>query len=156
MVSDTNRHIARVVPDVTGLDKQFDYSIPTDLSARVRVGTIVRVELHGRRIGGWVSAISNEPSDGRSIESLKPIAKVTGHGPAPELFDLAEWASIRWAARRIRPFLVTASPGRAVVGLPTDRRTGVSPAPVSPATRSRVSKVGPMAMARRLPCSRRL
>jgi primosomal protein N' (replication factor Y) len=142
MVSDTNRYIARVVPDVTGLDKQFDYSIPTDLSARVRVGTIVRVELHGRRIGGWVSAISNEPADGRSIESLKPIAKVTGHGPAPELFDLAEWASIRWAARRIRPFLVTASPGRAVVGLPTDRRTGLSPAPVSPATRELLASGG--------------
>ena len=124
MVSDTNRCIARVVPDVTGLDKQFDYSIPPDLSAHVRVGTIVRVELHGRRIGGWVSAISNDPADGRSIESLKPIAKVTGHGPAPELFELAEWASVRWAARRIRPFLVTASPGRAV-GSPAERIAGL-------------------------------
>ena len=142
MVSDTNRYIARVVPDVTGLDKQFDYSIPPDLSARVGVGTIVRVELHGRRIGGWVSAISNEPSEGRPVESLKPIAKVTGHGPAPELFELAEWASIRWAARRIRPFLVTASPGRAVVGLPTDRRTGMSPGPVSPATRELLASGG--------------
>ncbi len=127
--------VATVVPDVTGLDKQFDYLIPQDLSARVRVGTIVRVELHGRRIGGWVAAISDSSSDGRPVESLKPIAKVTGHGPGPELFALAEWASIRWAARRIRPFLVTASPGRAVVALPTDRRTGMAPAPVSPATR---------------------
>ena len=142
MVSDTNRYIARVVPDVTGLDKQFDYSIPPDLSARVGVGTIVRVELHGRRIGGWVAAVSNEPSEGRSVESLKPIAKVTGHGPAPELFELAEWASIRWAARRIRPFLVTASPGRAVVSLPADRRTGMSPGPVSPATRDLLANGG--------------
>jgi primosomal protein N' (replication factor Y) len=126
--------VATVVPDVTGLDKQFDYSIPPDLSAHIRVGTIVRVELHGRRIGGWVSAISNESSDGRTIESLKPIAKVTGHGPAPELFELADWASVRWAARRLRPFLVAASPGRSVVALPSDRRTGMQPAPVSPAT----------------------
>ena len=142
MVSDTNRYIARVVPDVTGLDKQFDYLITPDLSARVGVGTIVRVELHGRRIGGWVSAVSTEPSEGRSIESLKPIAKVTGHGPSPELFELAEWASIRWAARRIRPFLVTASPGRAVVGLPMDRRTGMAPAPSSPATRELLASGG--------------
>ena len=126
--------VATVVPNVTGLDKLFDYSIPPELSAHVRVGTIVRVELHGRRIGGWVSSISNESIDGRSIESLKPIAKVTGHGPAPELFELAEWASVRWAARRLRPFLVAASPGRSVVALPTDRRTGMQPAPVSPAT----------------------
>jgi primosomal protein N' (replication factor Y) len=135
MVSDTNRYIARVVPDVTGLDKQFDYSIPLDLSARVGVGTIVRVELHGRRIGGWVSEVRSESSDGRTLETLKPIAKVTGHGPARELFDLAHWASVRWAARRIRPFLVAASPPRAVVDLPPSRRTGMAPAPVSPATR---------------------
>jgi len=126
--------VATVVPDVTGLDKQFDYLIPPDLYERVHVGTIVRVELHGRRIGGWVSAVSSEPSDGRSIDSLKPIAKVTGHGPGPEMLDLAEWASVRWAARRIRPFLVSASPGRAVVNVPTDRRTGMRPAPASPAT----------------------
>ncbi len=67
--------------------------------------------------------------------ALKPIVKVTGHGPAPDLFDLAAWASLRWAARRIRPFLVTASPGRSVVTLPPDRRTGAAPGPTSPATR---------------------
>lgn len=134
--------VATVVPDVTGLDKQFDYRIPPDLVAGVRVGTIVRVELHGRRIGGWVSAVSGAPGDGRSLESLKPIAKVTGHGPAPELFELAEWASVRWAARRIRPFLVTASPGRAVVVLPPDRRTGMRPAPASPATAALLAQGG--------------
>ena len=127
--------MATVVPDLTGLDKQFDYLIPPELSAQVRIGTLVRVELHGRRIGGWVSAISDAPSDGRTIDSLKSLVKVTGHGPAPDLFDLAAWASVRWAARRIRPFLVTASPGRAVVTLPLDRRTGQAPGPASPATR---------------------
>jgi primosomal protein N' (replication factor Y) len=134
--------VATVIPDVTGLDKHFDYVIPGDLSTRVHVGTIVRVELHGRRIGGWVSAISDAPSDGRPIESLKPIAKVTGYGPGPELFELAEWASIRWAARRIRPFLVTASPGKAVVGLPADRRTRITPEPSSPATRALLAAGG--------------
>mgnify|MGYP001826329153 FL=1 len=134
--------VATVVPDVTGLDKQFDYLVPPDLSARVGVGTIVRVELHGRRIGAWVAAISEAPSADRPPESLKPIAKVTGHGPAPELFELADWASIRWAARRIRPFLVTASPVRAVVGLPPDRRTGMQPAPSSPATRDLLAAGG--------------
>ena len=128
--------VATVVPDVTGLDKQFDYLIPFELSAHVRVGTLVRVELHGRRIGGWVAAIGDTPTDGRTIESLKSIAKVTGHGPAAELFELAQWASTRWATRRIRPFLVTASPGRAVVALPPDRRTGATPGPTSPATRN--------------------
>lgn len=134
--------IARVVPDVTGLDKEFDYLIPADLDASVEVGTIVRVELHGRRIGGWVVSVSSATTDGRSVDLLKPVAKVTGHGPAADLFELAEWASVRWAARRIRPFLVTASPGRAVVRLPSNRRTQITPAPVSPATRDLLAAGG--------------
>ena len=132
MVSDTSRHVARVVPDVTGLDKEFDYLIPPDLDAPVEVGTIVRVELHGRRIGGWVRSIS--PPDSTEQRTLKPIAKVTGRGPAAEIFELADWAAVRWAARRMRPFLVAAGPGRAVRTLPLDRRTGMAPSPRSPAT----------------------
>jgi len=135
-VSDTTVtvRVARVVPDVTGLDKEFDYVIPADLGAFVEVGTIVRVELHGRRIGGWVRSISDVGGATRPVDQLKPIAKVTGHGPCSEIFELAEWASVRWAARRIRPFLVAAGPDRAVRALPLDRRTGMSPSPQSPAT----------------------
>jgi primosomal protein N' (replication factor Y) (superfamily II helicase) len=139
--------IATVVPDVTGLDKHFDYVVPEEIADRVRVGTLVRVELHGRRIGGWVVALADEVSAGRPVESskpiaLKPIMKVTGHGPSTDLIDLASWASVRWAARRIRPFLVTASPPRAVVSLPRDRRTGRTPAPQSPATRDLLAAGG--------------
>lgn len=122
--------IARVLPDVTGLDKAFDYSIPDDLVDHIEVGTIVRVELHGRRIGGWVVEILTESA----IDALKPIAKVTGHGPSAELIELAEWAHVRWAARRVRPFLVAASPKRAVQVLPAPHRRAQSPAPSSPAT----------------------
>lgn len=137
MVSDTTvtSRVARVIPDVTGLDKEFDYLIPADLDPIVEVGTIVRVDLHGRRIGGWVRSISDVGLAARPVEQLKPIAKVTGHGPAAEIFELAEWAVVRWAARRVRPFLVTAGPDRSVRTLPLDRRTGMAPAPQSPATR---------------------
>jgi primosomal protein N' (replication factor Y) len=134
--------VATVVPDVTGLDKQFDYLVPSDLDANVRVGSRVRVQLHGRRIGGWIAAISDRSADGRPLEALKPILAVTGHGPAPELLGLAQWASVRWAARRIRPFLVVASPHRAVVTLPPGRRTKMTPAPQSPATRQLLADGG--------------
>lgn len=126
----TVSRVARVLPDVTGLDKVFDYSIPDDLADDIAVGTIVRVELHGRRIGGWVIEILSE-SD---VDDLKPIAKVTGHGPSAELIHLAQWAHVRWAARRIRPFLVAASPKRVVRTLPAPHRRAQSPAPSSPAT----------------------
>lgn len=143
-MSDTTAppRVATVVPDVTGLDKEFDYLIPADLDVHVEIGTVVRVELHGRRIGGWVRAISESPVHGRPREALKPIAKVTGHGPAPELFELAEWASVRWAARRIRPFLVAAGPDRAVRALPPEHRTGSAPSPRSPATQDLLARGG--------------
>jgi len=124
--------VARVLPDVTGLDKQFDYSIPDALVDDVRIGTIVRVDLHGRRVGGWVVDLVADSE----IEpaGLKPIAKVTGHGPSEELIELAEWAQLRWAARRIRPFLIAASPKRAVKALPLAHRRAQAPGPSSPAT----------------------
>ena len=126
--------VARVLPNVTGLDKRFDYLVPDSLADRVDVGTIVRVELHGRRVGGWVTKLSTEAAAGLNIDELKPIAKVTGHGPGADMIELAAWASVRWAARRIRPFLVAASPHRATSVLPPARRTARSPGPSSPAT----------------------
>ena len=118
--------VARVVPDVTGLDKQFDYLVPEPLAARVAVGSMVRMSLHGRRVGGWV--ISLGPPDGAvAIERLVPLAKWSGIGPSAEIIDLGRWASQRWGAGRLRPFLVAASPPSMVASLPssTARRDGV-------------------------------
>ncbi len=133
--------VARVLPNVTGLDKSFDYLIADDLPlparfGAIRVGTVVRVELHGRRIGGWISEILDAADAAVDVSALKPIAKVTGHGPEQALFELAEWAVVRWAARRSRPFIVAASPQRAITALPAERRSLSSRrlGPASPAT----------------------
>ncbi len=135
--------IARILPDVSGLDRAFDYLVPDELRTTVEVGTIVRVDLHGRRVGGWVVALFDEPATGVSVEQLKPILKVTGAGPPAELIELAEWASVRWAARRIRPFLVVASPPRAITGSRLATRSGrVAGGPTSPATTSLLAAGG--------------
>ena len=126
--------VARVLPDVTGLDKEFDYLVPDDLAERISIGTIVRVELHGRRVGGWVVDLLDGDESDVDADQLKPIAKVTGHGPGADLIELAGWAEIRWASRRRRPFLVAASPKRAIVDLPDPVRQAKSPGPSSPAT----------------------
>lgn len=107
--------IARVAPDVAGIRKTFDYRVPEGWENQVVVGTMVRVVLAGRRIGGWVVAVSDEPSTDRP---LAPLAKITGCGPAPELVDLARWAAWRWAGRPTA-FLRTASPLTAVRNLPS-------------------------------------
>jgi primosomal protein N' (replication factor Y) len=101
--------IARVVPDVTGLDKQFDYLVPESYADQVTVGTLVRVPLGPRRVRAWVSELRTS-SD---IDGLRPIAAVVGLGPAPELVELASWAAHRWAGR-IRPFLAAATPATVV------------------------------------------
>ena len=121
--------MARVVPDVTGLDKQFDYLVPDAWGGDVRVGTIVRVGLAGRRVGGWVVAVG-PPDPEVPAAKLRPLAKVTGHGPSAELIDLAAWASRRWAAGRLRPFLLAASPPRAVPALPAPAVTAGRPGPI--------------------------
>jgi primosomal protein N' (replication factor Y) (superfamily II helicase) len=118
--------VVRVIPDVTGLDKQFDYIVLDGVDAPV--GTRVRVPLHGRRVAGWVVAV--DPTDTLEVDRLRPLVAIASRGPAPELVELARWASVRWAAGRLRPFLVTASPPTNVAGVPPSRRTAVAPAPV--------------------------
>jgi primosomal protein N' (replication factor Y) (superfamily II helicase) len=95
------------------------------MDADVRVGTVVRIELHGRRVGGWVVDDEREPP--ARVQKLKPIANVTGWGPPPSLVDLSSWATWRWAGPRAA-FLGTASADVAVRGLP---RPPSSPPPAT-------------------------
>jgi len=116
----------RVVVDVPALDRVFDYLVPAGLAADVGVGTLVRIPLLGRRVAGWVVADHVTPPAG---VSLRPLASVTGRGPTPELVDLTKWAAWRWAGRR-SSLLRTASPARAVRGLPSPPgRAQPAPAP---------------------------
>lgn len=120
----------RVLPDETGLGKVFDYLVPPGWEDRVQVGTRVRVALGPRRVGAWVVEAGVEAPPG---VALKPLAKVSGHGPAAELLDLARWAQWRWAAKTPVPFLRTASPERNVTSLPArPARTTPVPAVADP------------------------
>jgi len=106
--------VVRVLPDVPAIDKTFDYLVPDAVRDQVRVGDVVRIELHGRRVGGWIVEVDAEPPEG---VALRPLAKRSGRGPTPDLIELAEWAAWRWAGRPAS-FLKTASPERVVAGLP--------------------------------------
>jgi primosomal protein N' (replication factor Y) len=103
-----------VVPDVPAINREFDYLVPDHLADQVRVGTIVRVELHGRRVGGWIVRDGLPP---RAGINLRTISRVTGWGPPSDVVELSAWASWRWAGRR-SAFLRTASPETRVSGLP--------------------------------------
>ncbi len=120
--------VARVVPDVTGLDRHFDYLLPEALQPRLDIGAVVRVSLHGRRIGGWVVGIGPAGS-AVATSRLLPVLKITGIGPSQEIIDLARWAATRWAGP-LRAFLVSASPPGAVIALPVAAHGGPVPEPI--------------------------
>ena len=111
--------VARVVPDVTGVDKIFDYLVPEALAETVRVGVRVRVPLHGRNVAGWVVEIG-EPSAGLEVKKIKSVIKVLGLGATAEIVDLAVWATQRWAGR-MRSFISTASPETLINSVPSAR-----------------------------------
>ena len=91
-----------MLPDVVGIDREFDYVVPTGWEAdgradRIEVGSMVRIPLSGRRIAGWVTAVDVEPEPG---VRLVPLAKLSGMGPSADLLELAGWAAWRWHSRR--------------------------------------------------------
>lgn len=132
--------IVGVVPDVTGLDRIFDYSVPDDLVPGVEIGTRLRVSLNGRRVGGWVVRIG--PDGAAPGVALRPIEKVSGIGPDAEIVSLCSWASHRWGAARLRPFLVTASAPTMVSRPAPLYRTLVQAEPRSPAANDLLERGG--------------
>ena len=118
-----------MLPDVVGIDREFDYVVPESWVAdgrsdRVTVGSMVRAPLAGRRVAGWVTAVDVEPEPGVRLVEL---AKLSGIGPSEELVALADWAAWRWAGRRVA-FMRAASPERMVAGSVASTRRDPVPA----------------------------
>jgi primosomal protein N' (replication factor Y) (superfamily II helicase) len=103
-----------VLPDVSGIDKTFDYRVPPELAASVCKGTIVRIRLAGRTLRGWVVDDDVDPPAGVEVRDLVEVSSI---GPPGDIVDLARWATWRYAGR-LRPFLLAASPPRRVRSLP--------------------------------------
>ena len=104
----------RVRTEVAALTKTFDYAVPARWTEDVRVGTRVRVPLHGRTVRGWVVETDVSTLDG--VEVL-PIKSWLGWGPPADLVEVAEWASWRWAGP-VSFFLHAASPPVVARALP--------------------------------------
>lgn len=111
--------VVRVQPDVGAVRRSFDYAVPAtwqaDTSIDLNVGDRVRVELHGRRVGGWITELDPDPP--ADVE-LRLLQKWSGRGPSADVIGLAEWLSERWLGTPAKA-LRTASPGRNVYRLPT-------------------------------------
>ncbi len=104
----------RVRTEVAALTKTFDYAVPARWTEDVRVGTRVRVPLHGRTVRGWVVETDVSTLDG--VEVL-PLKAWLGWGPPVDLVEVAGWASWRWAGP-VSFFLHAASPPVVARALP--------------------------------------
>ena len=106
----TASRVVSVHVDVPAVDRAFDYLVPEAWAERVAPGTIVRVDLAGRRVRGWVVALDPEPPAGVTLSTIR---QVSGVGPDPDVQELCRWAAWRWAGRTAT-FLRLASPERRV------------------------------------------
>lgn len=100
--------VARVVPDVSGIDKEFDYLVPERLRGKAEIGCRVRVDLHGRRVGGWIVALGASLDSEIEPGRMREIASVSGAGVEPSVVDLTSWVAEQWHGHR-RAVLASAS-----------------------------------------------
>ncbi|KUP22305.1 primosomal protein N' [Paenibacillus sp. DMB5] len=110
--------IAKVIVDVPvrSTDRPFDYSIPDALRLWIEVGSRVAVPFGHRTVQGFV--VSLESGETGTASGLKPIQEVLDLLPplSPELVELGDWMSQRYACRRIsalQAMLPTALKGKA-------------------------------------------
>ena len=113
------RRIVRVVPNVSGVNKTFDYLVPESLK-NVKVGSIVRVELQGRRVDAWV--IDEVVRSG--LIKFKDVISLLSEGPSEEVVQLSQWAAQRFCGP-LRAVLSSASPSLRVKQLGT-RHSGAA------------------------------
>jgi primosomal protein N' (replication factor Y) len=123
----TATRVCRVAVDVLAVERLFDYSVPESLAELVGVGTIVRVNLGGRRVRGWV--VEDGVTSEAPPEKLRPLVAAVSAGPPPDIIDLTAWAARRFAGPRL-PLLRAASPAAVVAPGPVIA-SGHAPPPES-------------------------
>lgn len=123
------RRVCRVVPDVTAVDRAFDYIVPPEFGALVRVGAVVRVPLHGRRVRGWV--VADDVKTDAPGKRLRPLLAAVSEGPPSDLVELSEWVAHRYAGPRVAVLRSASPPNRVAPGsvaFAPVRRRGEPPA----------------------------
>ena len=92
----TGSTVARVVPDIPtfAVDDGFAYLVPSALLDQVKVGSMVRVPLAGRRVRGYVIGLETDHHSA-GARKLREVRSVSS--PVP-VFTEAMLPSLRWAA----------------------------------------------------------
>ncbi len=105
--------VVKVLPDIRGIDHEFDYTVPEVLESTIEIGLEVLVPFRNRKVRGWVTAIHHGHGDLAENLELKSIIRARSKGPPPEVIELARWVAWRWNGRW-SGILATASSPRIV------------------------------------------
>ena len=104
------------------LDRLFTYSVPVELTEKLRIGQLLRVPFGGREVRGFVLSIDGDDKalDNLKGVKIKPINGIVDDAPffSPTLLKLVKWMAA-YTATPIETSLKTALP--AAVIKPTAR-----------------------------------
>ncbi|MHB8263061.1 MAG: primosomal protein N' family DNA-binding protein [Acidimicrobiales bacterium] len=107
------QQVVTVLPDIRGIDSEFDYIVPREITDIVEVGLEVVVPFRNRRVRGWITGVRSDRGDLAESVELKSIIRARSKGPPPDVVGLARWAAWRWAGKW-SGILATASSPRIV------------------------------------------
>ena len=123
--------VVRVVADVRSMRNELDYLVAPPDDARVEVGSLVDVDLGGRRLKAWVVAVGVDPPPGVRV---RPVRRLRSVGPDPSVTELTAWGAWRFAGARSALLGTASSP--VIVRQPAGKMaTGGSSEPSSDQTR---------------------
>ena len=115
----------RVIPDIPKLEKSYWYICDnqTNGSSSIKIGSIVRINIHGRRVRAWVVELAqtNEEFEGKvsepiELSKLKSVIEYVSDGPPPHLVDFSTYLSEHYLVSPVG-FLRACSPTRIVKGV---------------------------------------
>ncbi|MFI5045991.1 MAG: hypothetical protein ACHQIG_02925 [Acidimicrobiia bacterium] len=125
--------MCRVQPDVPAIGRAFDYLVPDAAGPHLRVGTVVRVALHGRRVRGWVldPAVAPDAVDAPTAR-IQPLLAVSSDGPPADVVSVCEWAAHRWAGPLVTFLRAATAPNVVAPGPVPEPETAVYPSLLGP------------------------
>jgi primosomal protein N' (replication factor Y) len=87
--------IAKVIVDVS-LDREFDYTIPSALADKIKIGSRITIPFGHRHVEGYVVGLAEKST----FKTLKPIKAVIGDKPYIDntILKLARWMSSYYCA----------------------------------------------------------
>lgn len=113
-----------VIPDILKLEKSYWYKVPNGLAQldQIKVGSVVRINIHSQRTKGWISAIAislpqvQSNQEELDPDKLKDIIQYVSDGPPEHVVRFCEKLSEHYLVSPVY-FLRSATPKKITKGI---------------------------------------